>query len=573
MTVPDQTSNYPEVQGPARALIYLRVSTKQQSERDLDPEGYSIPAQRDACTRKAENLGAVVVAEYIDLVSGTSSKKRPQFWNMVERVKHERDVDYVIVHKLDRFARNARDDANILFELQVAGAKLVSVSENIDDTPSGMLLHRITAAVNEYYSRNLSSEVQYKTLQKARNGGTPTLAPIGYLNAPLVLEDREIRTVIVDPVRGPLITWAFDAYASGEYTLSTLTETLAEKGLTQRPTRTRAERPIPRNRVQELLRRRYYLGYVTYGGVEYDGRHPPLTTPQIFEQVQQRLDAQRTGGDRSYRRQHYLKGSLRCRRCGSRLLFFVSTGNGGRYEYFYCAGRHSGRTSCDLPHIAAHRVEAEVTASYRAEQLAPDLLTDLRRSLEAELAERIETVDRDRQRLRTRISQLRRDRYKWAEKAWKDAVPDDIARDKQAELGRQLDRAVADLAALEVADEHVRNLLTATLTLAGDCYRAYKAAEELVRRQWNQAWFSKIEVDVENDAPVVRTARTPLFEAVHHDAAVVRERTINELTSLFQTERTDGAFAAVGSNVTTLVDKNGRRSNNRSCSNLRLSWR
>ena len=42
----------------ANAVIYLRVSTNEQAERDGDPEGYSIPAQREACRRKASSLGA-----------------------------------------------------------------------------------------------------------------------------------------------------------------------------------------------------------------------------------------------------------------------------------------------------------------------------------------------------------------------------------------------------------------------------------------------------------------------------------------------------------------------------------
>ena len=50
----------------SRAVIYLRVSTSAQAGRDNEKEGYSIPAQREACVRKAENLGASVVDEYVD---------------------------------------------------------------------------------------------------------------------------------------------------------------------------------------------------------------------------------------------------------------------------------------------------------------------------------------------------------------------------------------------------------------------------------------------------------------------------------------------------------------------------
>ena len=43
----------------ARAVLYLRVSTKDQAERGGETEGFSLPAQRDACARKASSLGAV----------------------------------------------------------------------------------------------------------------------------------------------------------------------------------------------------------------------------------------------------------------------------------------------------------------------------------------------------------------------------------------------------------------------------------------------------------------------------------------------------------------------------------
>jgi site-specific DNA recombinase len=49
-----------------RAVIYLRVSSTRQIGRDYDPEGISIPAQRTACHRKAEQLGLTIVGEYVE---------------------------------------------------------------------------------------------------------------------------------------------------------------------------------------------------------------------------------------------------------------------------------------------------------------------------------------------------------------------------------------------------------------------------------------------------------------------------------------------------------------------------
>ena len=82
---------------PARAVIYLRVSTTKQASTGGEVEGYSIPAQRSACHRKAEELGASVVAEYVDAGASARSADRPALQELLERLEDEQDVDYVIV--------------------------------------------------------------------------------------------------------------------------------------------------------------------------------------------------------------------------------------------------------------------------------------------------------------------------------------------------------------------------------------------------------------------------------------------------------------------------------------------
>src|SRR5262249_18480545 len=157
-------------------------STKGQAIRDGNPEGYSLPTQRDACMRKAEELGAVVVDTYVDKDTATSVDKRPHLQALVDYVVEHEDIDYVIFHQLSRFARYVPDDARITLALEMAGAKLVSCVENIDETAAGRLMHWILAGLNEYQSRNMGNEIKTKTLQKVKDGGTPSLAPIGYLN-------------------------------------------------------------------------------------------------------------------------------------------------------------------------------------------------------------------------------------------------------------------------------------------------------------------------------------------------------------------------------------------------------
>src|ERR1700722_14145058 len=178
----------------AKAAIYLRVSTKEQAEKDGDPEGYSIPAQRGACLRRASALGAEVIEEFVDAGESARSIDRPELQRLLKYVTQEH-VDFLIVHKVDRLARNRADDVMINVALQQAGVTLVSCSENIDDTPSGVLLHGIMASIAEFYSRNLGTEALKGMTEKARRGGTVNKAPLGYRNIGKLIDNREVRTV------------------------------------------------------------------------------------------------------------------------------------------------------------------------------------------------------------------------------------------------------------------------------------------------------------------------------------------------------------------------------------------
>jgi len=146
-----------------RAVIYLRVSSKKQVDTDYDPEGISLPAQRLACQKKAEQMGVQIVDEYVDAgLSGTGVAGRPQFQDMLERIRAQRNVDYVIVYKLSRLHRNRYDEAFTMMQLQQRGVTLVSATESIDGSPVGQLMQGILSALNQYRSAEDGADIAYK---------------------------------------------------------------------------------------------------------------------------------------------------------------------------------------------------------------------------------------------------------------------------------------------------------------------------------------------------------------------------------------------------------------------------
>src|SRR5699024_9258335 len=251
------------------AVSYLRVSTKEQASKGGQDEGFSIPAQRQANLRKAQEVNAVIVEEFVDAGESARQADRPALMQMIEYVKTH-PVAYCIVHKVDRLARNRADDVAIHLALKDAGVLLVSATENIDETPSGMLLHGIMSTIAEFYSRNLANEVVKGLSQKAAQGGTVSKAPIGYRNIGVRDEfGREVRTVELDEERAPLVRWAFQVFASGEWSTSQLHHELVARGLTTAPSPRRPSQPIGKSSVHRMLTNPYYKGCVRYQGVTY----------------------------------------------------------------------------------------------------------------------------------------------------------------------------------------------------------------------------------------------------------------------------------------------------------------
>ena len=134
------------------AVIYARFSCDRQSEQSID-------GQLRVCKDFAKSRKIKIVGEYIDRALTGKSDDRPQFQTMIDDAK-KKTFDYVIVYKLDRFARNRYDSAIYKSKLKQFGVKVLSAMENIGDNPESILLEGMLESWAEYYSIDLSQKVR-----------------------------------------------------------------------------------------------------------------------------------------------------------------------------------------------------------------------------------------------------------------------------------------------------------------------------------------------------------------------------------------------------------------------------
>ena len=508
MTVQMTTADRPAL-GEAlqiTAITYQRVSTEEQAAKGGQREGFSIPGQRQANQRKADELGATVVEEFVDPGYSGRTLNRPDLQRMFKYIKTHQ-ITYCIVHKVDRLARDRLVDVEIQRALIEAGVTLVSVTESIDETPSGTLVHGVMSAIAEFYSKNLAAEVTKGLTQKVATGGTPGRAPVGYLNVRKHTEEgREYRTVEVDPERAPLIRWAFTAYAAGDTSVERILAEITARGLTTVPTPQRPAKPLSLSGFFKLLRNPYFIGQIRYNGAVHEGSHEPIVDVDVWQRVQRLLDARARADVRYRKHEHHLKGILFCATCKSRLhLDFARNKQGVRYAYYVCSGRTSKRTTCTRKAVPVGIAEELVTACYQRIGIDEETYTTLAAQVDAAFEERMASRSQELAELTTNRKRLQAESDKLLAAHFADAIDLDTLKRHQerirtglAEIDRQL----------ENDHDHYtgqRKFLSSAMRLLTYCATMYQQSDDHAKRLANQTFFEKIYIG-EDEQPIVQLA-------------------------------------------------------------------
>ena len=182
-------------------LIYARVSTDKQAQKEL-----SIPAQIEAMKECAKRNGWKVAGHFVDRGESARTANRPELKRLIQHCREKKGVDVVLVHKIDRLARNLIDYATIKAILKQKGIRLVSVSEPFDDNSIGHLLENIIASISEWYGANLGDEIRKANMAKLKKGEWPHKPPVGYKS---VKGENNRIAHVPDETTAPLVRQAF----------------------------------------------------------------------------------------------------------------------------------------------------------------------------------------------------------------------------------------------------------------------------------------------------------------------------------------------------------------------------
>jgi len=334
-----------------RAAGYIRVSLVEQTE------GHSLDAQRREIDRYCHRLGLSLSGFYAD--EGVSAhtdqiEKRPQLSALL-RDAEQGAFDLVIVHTIDRWARNIRVQSEALQRLGSAGVGFISIAENMDfTTPAGRMMLTMMGGVSEFFSDQLAVHIGKGQRERAESGLPVGPVPFGYT------VDESGEAPRIEERHGPAVRNVFARRAAGD-TYSAIAECLNRDGF-----RTRTGRMFTAHAIKDMLNNRFYLGLVAFRGDEFPGRHAPLIDPPLFELVQGRRSRRGVDvvvdGPRGV-----LAGMIRCARCGNAI--HADRNRAGTPLY-----RERHGWPCETNHRAfvAPPVDAQMRAIFSSIELRPD---------------------------------------------------------------------------------------------------------------------------------------------------------------------------------------------------------
>ena len=358
-----------------KAVAYMRYSSAAQDD------GFSIEAQQRAIREFAKDNNIEIVEEYIDRAKSGTNANRPEFQRMFADCELGL-YDMVIVHNLDRFARNAGDSRKYRDKLKDLGIILYSIKDDISETPYGKFMTSIKEAYSELYSDNLSQEVKKGMKEVAlrcmHTGGSP---PLGY--------DVLDRRLVINEEESEIVRTIFKMYAKGK-SYNDIAKELNAKGYT-----TRAGNEFSKTSFNAILQNRKYIGEFTYNrrvGKDKNGKYnshknkdeeeiiripngvPRIIDTKTFNKVQTRL-AKNKKGKSSFRSNstYLLAGLVKCGECGFSYQGNTrKSGKGVTYSSYRCGKRSNhAEIGCKNPEIEKHRLE-----NFVIEQVFKYLFTD-----------------------------------------------------------------------------------------------------------------------------------------------------------------------------------------------------
>ena len=277
-------------------FLYARKSTDEDSGKQIHSIEDQIALVTEYCQKEGLEIVQVFTESQTSKVPG-----RPVFDQMLNQLK-DREVTGIVSWHPDRLARNSVDGGRIIYLLdQGILQHLKFPTFWFENTTQGKFMLSLSFSQAKYYVDSLSENVTRGMTQKAKRGEFPGMAPLGYLN------DKNLRRVVPDPKKAPVIKKAIKLFSAGSMSLLTLAHWLKNNGVANKQ-----GRRLWTSQTHRLITSPFYYGAFLWNGELYPGNHQPLINKSTYDKNQVILKKSVYGKAGKNIKQFVFKGLIKC---------------------------------------------------------------------------------------------------------------------------------------------------------------------------------------------------------------------------------------------------------------------
>jgi len=351
-----------------KIFLYARKSTDEPERQVLSIEAQMFELREYA---KKENLN--IVREFVE--SKTAKEPGRKIFNDMIASIEKNEAEGILAWHPDRLARNSVDGGQIIYLVDTGVIQELKFPTFwFDPTPQGKFMLSIAFGQSKYYIDNLSENIKRGHRQKLKNGLWPQMAPLGYLN------NKETKQIYVDKEKSPLIKKAFEAYASGKYTLKEIRKIINDLGL-----KGRRDSLLSVSNYQYLLQNPFYYGLIRYNGECFEGKQEPIISKKLFDETQEVMKRKSKPQKANKMKFFLYRGFFHCGECGFTITADKKIKPSGKeYTYYYCTKKNPNHICSQNVFTREEKISSQINEAIQKVSLPDDWADKMLKELEIE---------------------------------------------------------------------------------------------------------------------------------------------------------------------------------------------
>lgn len=457
-----------------KAIIYIRVSSKEQLE------GSSLEVQERYCTEYALKNDYELIKVFTEKGESAKTTDRTELKSVLEFVpKNYKTLDAIIVYKIDRLARNALDHAQLRMFFNKYGVRLLSATENLEDTPVGRLMETQLAGFAQF-DNEIRTERSTNGMKAAVQAGRYVWgAPLGYVNS----GGRGISNLALDKPKIVDLVRKCWMYVDTGCTLEEARREIAKEGL-----------KISKSNFPRMFRNKVYMGVIEKFGLSVVGNFKRIVEPELFLRVLEKLE---NSGKKLpiYKKDNEdfpLRRLIICSDCGKALTASWSKGNGGKYAFYrcmYCSRKNYPRDDRNTKHGFEEGLETKFIKYIQKYHYKDEVKEALIKAIEVNLDHRNEANKKRIRTLNNQIAELKIKGKQIAEKNFKNVISDVLAKEMLDENEEKITELTLELHKTEDTKDEVMKVVRHSLSVLEDISGIWMQVDLDIKKRFQKFLF------------------------------------------------------------------------------------